>query len=126
MGKFSKSFSKPVNLSLINIPVLSQWIEERIATILGFDDEIVSSTAINLFLPTAAAPSSHNPSHPPSDSTGGGGVGGENNVNPRRAQLDLAGFLGEKEAADFASELWDLMLSAQSHSMGIPPKLLEK
>ena len=30
-------------------------------------------------------------------------------VDPRRAQLDLAGSLGEKEAAEFVAELWSLM-----------------
>eukprot|EP00970_Alexandrium_tamarense_P016453 scaffold6568_cov171-Alexandrium_tamarense.AAC.1 len=31
-------------------------------------------------------------------------------VDPRRAQLDLAGSLGEKEAAEFVAELWSLMI----------------
>jgi hypothetical protein len=50
------------------------------------EDEIVSSTAVHLFLP-------------------GGEDRGEvaaMEVDPRRAQLDLASFLGEKEAAKFS------------------------
>ena len=99
--KFPASFGTKVNLSKINKPVLSQWIEQQISKILGFEDEIVSSTAINLFL----------------DGT---------TVDPRRAQLDLAGFLGEDQAAGFAESLWDMLVDAQAGSTGIPTKLLEE
>jgi serine/arginine repetitive matrix protein 1 len=106
--KFPESFSTRVNLSKVNIPVLSQWTEEKINSMLGFEDEIVSSTAINLFMPTASADAP-----PPT-------------VDPRRAQIDLAGFLGEAEAASFAEELWGLLVDAQSTTTGIPKKLLEE
>lgn len=46
-------------------------------------------------------------------------------VNPREMQLALAGFL-EKDAASFMQELWELLLSAQSHPTGISPAILEK
>jgi serine/arginine repetitive matrix protein 1 len=101
--KFPSNFSTPVNLSKVNMPVLTQWIEQRVTTILGFDDEIVSSTAINLFLP----------------SEGG-------SPDPRRAQLDLVGFLGEDGAASFAKELWSLLLESQSSISGIPRTLLDQ
>lgn len=101
--KFPSNFSTPVNLSKVNMPVLTQWIEQRVTTILGFDDEIVSSTAINLFLP----------------SEGG-------SPDPRRAQLDLVGFLGEDGAASFAQELWSLLLESQSSISGIPRTLLDQ
>jgi serine/arginine repetitive matrix protein 1 len=101
--KFPSNFSTPVNLSKVNKPVLTQWIEQRVTTILGFDDEIVSSTAINLLLP----------------SEGG-------SPDPRRAQLDLVGFLGEDGAASFAKELWSLLLESQSSISGIPRTLLEQ
>ena len=66
--KFPKNFTSSVSIEKVNRPVLTQWIEQKITSILGFDDEIVSSTAINLFLP--------------SDGTF---------PDPKKAQLDLAG-----------------------------------
>ena len=102
--KFPKSFALPVQLSKVNKPVLRQWIEQRVTSILGFEDEIVSSTAINLFLPSEEG----------------------SNPDPRRAQLDLVGFLGEEESASFAKELWGLLLEAQSSGTGIPRTLLEQ
>ena len=102
--KFPSIFSKPINLAKVNKPVLTQWIEQKITSILGFDDEIVSSTAINLFLPSECG------SCP----------------DPRRAQLDLAGFLGDDESASFAKEVWSLLLEAQANSSGIPQTLLDQ
>lgn len=104
---FPSNFSTPVEVSKVNIPVMSQWVERKITELLGFEDEIVASTAINLFLPTAleGAP-------PPK-------------VDPKRSQLDLVGFLGEDDAAAFCKELWTLLLDAQETSTGIPRKLLE-
>jgi serine/arginine repetitive matrix protein 1 len=102
--KFPKIFSNPVQLSKVNKPVLRQWIEQRVTTILGFEDEIVSSTAINLFLPSEEGSS----------------------PDPRRAQLDLVGFLGEEQSATFSKELWNLLLEAQASGTGIPRKLLEE
>ena len=99
--KFPPSFGTKVDLAKVNRPVLSQWIEQQVSKILGFEDEIVSSTAINLFL----------------DGT---------SVNPRRAQLDLVGFLGADQAATFAESLWDMLIDAQSNPMGIPKTLLEE
>ncbi|KAL3942263.1 MAG: hypothetical protein SGARI_000321, partial [Bacillariaceae sp.] len=103
-SKFPSSFSKQVDLQKVNRLVLTQWIEQKVTTILGFDDEIVSSTAINLFLPAE----------------------GEDPPDPKRAQLDLAGFLGENESAAFAKELWKLMVEAQESRSGIPKTLLEQ
>ena len=66
--KFPRSFGKSVSLEKVNKSVLEQWIEQKVTSILGFEDEIVSSTAINLFLP--------------SDNS---------DPDPKKAQLDLAG-----------------------------------
>jgi serine/arginine repetitive matrix protein 1 len=100
---FPPSFSTKVDTTKLHRGVLSHWIEQRITELLGFEDEIVSEMATNLFLP-------------------------ENNeeVDPRKAQLDLVGFLGEKEAAEFASELWEMMLDGSQRKSGIPLILVEK
>mmetsp|Transcript_4838 Transcript_4838/g.13971 ORF Transcript_4838/g.13971 Transcript_4838/m.13971 type:complete len:316 (+) Transcript_4838:123-1070(+) len=97
--KFPKSFNKKVRLAAINKDILTQWIEEKVASVLGFEDEIVSSTAVNLFLESS---------------------------DPRRAQLDLVGFLGESEAAAFSKELWTMMLEAQDNGTGVPTVILDR
>jgi len=66
--KFPRNYGKSVSLEKVNKPILIQWIEQKISSILGFEDEIVSSTAINLFLPSDNSP-----------------------PDPRKAQLDLVG-----------------------------------
>ena len=66
--KFPRNFGTSVSLEKVNKPVLTQWIEQKVTSILGFDDEIVASTAINLFLPSDNA-----------------------SPDPKKAQLDLAG-----------------------------------
>ncbi len=105
--KFPESFSTAVDLSKINKPVLAQWVEKNITEILGFEDEIVQSTAVNMFLPSSSDEAVIE-------------------VDPRKAQIDMAGFLGDDEAAKFAKELWDMMVDAQKSPLGIPTKLLEE
>ena len=105
---FPTNFSSKCNINSVHRAVLTHWIENRVTEILGFEDDIVSSTAVHLFLPEANEDS------------------GEIDVDPRKAQLDLAGFLGEKEAANFATELWTMMLDAQTSPSGIPKVLVEK
>jgi len=108
--KFPKSFSQSVNVSKINTPVLSQWAEDKITSILGFEDEIVQSTAINLFFPNTDNDAGTN----------------KTKIDPKRAQLNLVGFLGADEAASFSKELWEMMVDAQTSPHGIPRKLLDK
>lgn len=89
---------------------------------MGFDDDIVSSTAVHLFLPDG---SSSDTSLATASATTSA-TADYWDVDPRKAQLDLAGFLGENEAAAFASELWTMMLDAQASPSGIPRLLVEK
>lgn len=110
--KFPSNFYRTVDLSKLNRSVFVQWIETKISESLGFEDEIVQSTAVNLFLPVS--------------SEEGALSAAAAIVDPRRAQIDLAGFLGDEQAAKFASELWDMMLDAASQPMGIPRKLLDE
>jgi len=100
--KFPRNFDTKVILQKVNKPVLTQWIEQKVTSLLGFEDEIVASTVVNLFLP--------------SDVT---------SPDAKKAQLDLVGFLGD-EAATFSKQLWSLMLEAQACSSGIPQTLLEQ
>ena len=102
--KFPRNFETKVLLQKVNKPVLTQWIEQKVTSLLGFEDEIVASTAINLFLPSDGTCTS---------------------PDAKKAQLDLVGFLGDS-AATFSKELWNLMLEAQTCSSGIPQTLLEQ
>jgi len=129
--KFPPIFHRKVDARRINVVVMTKWIEERIEAILGFEDEIVSRMAVNLFLP-------HRKNE--DGSTVPGNIGGSINysmgicvngdgtmdIDPRRAQLDLAGFLGENEASLFASELWEMLLDAQMQPDGVPKVLVQR
>ena len=70
---------------------MTQWIEKKILKLLGFEDEIVSQTAINLFFPTEIEGVITDP------------------PDPKRAQLDLQGFLGD-DAPTFTKECWTLLV----------------
>ncbi len=111
--KFPPSFSQQVDISKVNTSVFTMWVEKEIERILGFEDEIVASMAINLFFPKVNTDDIHAPA------TYG-------TVDPRKAQLDLVGFLGEDEASKFASELWEMMIDAQNQPKGIPRILIEQ
>lgn len=126
--KFPPIFHSKVDVGRINVVVMTKWIEERIEAILGFEDEIVSRMAVNLFLPHQK---NEDGSSVPGNTDGstnytmGICVNGDEtmNIDPRRAQLDLAGFLGENEASMFASELWEMLLDAQMQPDGVPKVL---
>lgn len=45
--------------------------------------------------------------------------------NIKEMQIQLTGFLGQKECAAFCKELWNLMISAQESTAGVPKELLE-
>ena len=47
-GKFSKILEQKVNMSKVNLDVMSRWCTERLNEILGFEDDIVNGLVINL------------------------------------------------------------------------------
>ena len=106
--KFPQHFAQPVDVSRVHRDIIHQWIEDRVTRALGFEDEIVASTALNLFVPE--------------DLSGGGGS--TEPVDPRQAQIALEGFLG-KETASFCSDLWQLLLEAQDSPQGVPKSIVE-
>uniref|UniRef100_A0A7S4ELM8 PWI domain-containing protein n=1 Tax=Pseudo-nitzschia australis TaxID=44445 RepID=A0A7S4ELM8_9STRA len=123
--RFPRNYRKSVDLEKVNKAVLTQWIEQKITSILGFDDEIVSSTAINLFVSPSPSNANANPDSLPTPSHPSNSNSNSYSCDPKQAQLDLAGFLGDKTAT-FCSELWSLMLEAQASASGIPQTLLEQ
>eukprot|EP01102_Stenamoeba_stenopodia_P021033 TRINITY_DN8376_c0_g1_i1.p1 TRINITY_DN8376_c0_g1~~TRINITY_DN8376_c0_g1_i1.p1 ORF type:complete len:240 (+),score=52.73 TRINITY_DN8376_c0_g1_i1:253-972(+) len=50
---------------------------------------------------------------------------GQEEINPKRLQINLTPFL-EKKTPGFVKELWDLLLSAQDNIGGIPTIILEE
>ncbi len=122
--KFPSSFAKEVDLTKVNSAVMSQWIENKVQDILGFEDEIVASMANNLFFPKVNddSASSISVSRNPDASA----PVKYSKVDPRLVQLDLAGFLGDDEAAKFTTEVWEMFLDAQTQPKGIPKSLIEQ
>jgi hypothetical protein len=50
---------------------------------------------------------------------------GQESLNPRELQLNLDGFL-EADSPQFVSDLWKLLISAQTSPGGIPAEFLEQ
>ena len=48
------------------------------------------------------------------------------NLNPRKMQINLTGFLNGKNARVFMQELWDLLCSASANPNGIPDSFIEQ
>ncbi|RLN93891.1 hypothetical protein BBJ28_00014978 [Nothophytophthora sp. Chile5] len=99
---FPPCFDERVDLAKVQREVINQWVTERITELLGFEDDIVVSMAINLLEPKV-----------------------DERLDPRQLQVALTGFL-EKQAAPFTQELWELLLSAQANATGIPNAILDK
>lgn len=82
---------------------MNKWITERVTELLGFEDEIVVSLAINLLEPK----------------------GRQEKLDPKELQMALTGFLGA-DSEKYMEELWTLLVSAQNNATGIPTEFLEK
>eukprot|EP01041_Mallomonas_annulata_P005395 gene5395-10784_t len=98
-GKFAAILEKKVDLTKVNMDIISKWVSERITQILGFEDEIVINLTINT-LETKT-------------------------LEPKRLQFELTGFL-EKSSGQFVEELWTLLLDAQDQPSGIPSAFIQK
>ncbi|KAI7869984.1 serine/arginine repetitive matrix 1-like protein [Spinellus fusiger] len=96
---FPSEFLVKVDMSKVNLDVIKPWISNRITQLLGFEDEVVIDFAIGLLE--------------------------EKHPDPKRMQINLTGFL-EKSTQPFISELWKLLISAQSSLGGIPKSFLEQ
>ncbi|EGZ22305.1 hypothetical protein PHYSODRAFT_330130 [Phytophthora sojae] len=99
---FPKCFDQRVDMRKVQREVVNQWVTERLTQLLGFEDDIVVSMAINLLEPKV-----------------------DERLDPRQLQVALTGFL-EKQAGQFTEELWTLLLSAQSNPTGIPSAILDR
>lgn len=103
--KWPAEFSDQVDMTRISLDAIRPWIESRITQLLGDEDEIVNEYCIAQL-----------EAFDPVDKT----------VDPREIQLNLEGFLGMEGGATFTWELWNLLLSAQLNSAGVPEQLIEQ
>jgi hypothetical protein len=82
-GKFDESFKTPVRIEKINVEVMGRWVSERLAELLGFEDDVLSDLVMNMcvlgvprccgaFSRGAAAPSRRRRDSCPSDEVVGG------------------------------------------------------
>ncbi|KAJ6445813.1 Phenylalanine-tRNA ligase alpha subunit [Purpureocillium lavendulum] len=97
--KFPPEFSEKVDMKKVNEQVMKKWIEKRISEILKGEDDVLSDLCFNL-LKARQFP------------------------DIKSIQIQLTGFL-DKDTAPFCKELWNMLLSAQSSSQGVPKELLE-
>jgi len=97
--KYPPSFDKPVDLKKIQLDVIKKWLAHRVTELnSGQEDEFLVNYIINLLE--------------------------EKKPDPKKIQIAITGFLGNKNASRVIEELWDMLLDAQEHE-GIPQALLE-
>jgi|LauGreDrversion4_2_1035121.scaffolds.fasta_scaffold15015_5 serine/arginine repetitive matrix protein 1 len=102
---FPPEFSDKVDVSRVSLEAIRPWIERRVTQLLGDEDEIVNEYCI-------AQLEAYDPV--------------ERTIDPREVQINLEGFLGVDSAAILMRELWNLLLSAQLSSSGVPEELVEQ
>ena len=107
-GKFDESFKTPVRIEKINVEVMGRWVSERLAELLGFEDDVLSELVMNMLAQTRDAK-----------------TGQDKRVDPQQLQVQLTGFLN-KQAQPFVAELWKLLLDAQDAPHGIPRAFVER
>ena len=102
---FPPEFATKIDMSRISLDSIRPWIERRVTQLLGDEDEIVNEYCV-------AQLEAYDPV--------------DRSVDPRELQINLEGFLGVDASAVFMRELWNLLLSAQSSTTGVPEELIEQ
>lgn len=108
--KWPPEFDKVVDMSKVNMPVISNWITKRITELLGFEDDIVIDYCRQQLIP---------------QTEGSAGSSTNEKICPKKLQINLTGFLAKNSSA-FVKDLWSLLLSAQETESGIPLQFLEE
>lgn len=98
--KFPPSFDTKVDMTKVELSVIKPWIAQRVTSLLGFEDDVVLEYASGM-LEEQRFP------------------------DPRKVQIQLMGFL-EGKTAEFMSELWELLVSAQESPGGVPKRFVEE
>eukprot|EP01132_Coremiostelium_polycephalum_P009186 gene9186-11260_t len=96
--KFPSHFNQKVDTDKVHLPTFKKYITKQIESILTYEDEVVIDYIYGLL----------ENRHP----------------DPKIIQINITGFL-EDNAAEFMSNLWALLLSAQNSIGGIPEEFLK-
>lgn len=108
--KWPPEFEEDVDMSKVNLDVISTWIQTRLTQILGVEDDIIVAYCRQQLLPVDDA----------SDHTSS-----SKRICPKKLTINMTGFLNNKKAAIFVKELWLLLLDAQSNPGGIPQQFID-
>ncbi|XP_026471034.1 serine/arginine repetitive matrix protein 1-like [Ctenocephalides felis] len=98
--KFGDCLSQRVDMSKVKLDVLRPWITQKITDLLHIEDDVVVEFVYNQL--DVQFPC------------------------PKKMQINMTGFLNEKNARQFMDELWALLLSAQDTESGIPVEFLDQ
>lgn len=98
--KFPPHFDVKVDMRKVELPVMKPWIARRITKLLGFEDDVVLEYASGM-------------------------LEEDRFPDPKKVQIQLTGFL-EGKTAEFMSELWELLISAQDSPGGVPKRFVEE
>lgn len=98
--KFPKCFKTKVRISKVNMKVMKNWILEEVDKLLK-DDDIVVDYLYELLI-------------------------AEDEPDIKLIHLQMVDFLGEKDAIEFCTRLWDLLISGSNDKDGIPKELIEE
>lgn len=80
--------------------MIKPWITAKLNDILGMEDDVVVEYVFTQLE--------------------------EKDLNPKKMQINLTGFLNARRAREFMGELWALFVEAQNSPEGIPTSLVEK
>lgn len=83
-----------MDLKKVDLDVIKPWIAGKINSLLGMEDDVVTE-----FVFTQLE---------------------EKELNPKKMQINLTGFLNARRAREFLGELWQILIEAQSNPDGIP------
>lgn len=100
--QFPPEFSQKVDSRKVELSVFRPWIASKVTSLLGFEDEVVIEYAAGLLEDTSTSV-----------------------LDPKAMQINLTGFL-ESKAPEFMLALWNLLLSAQEHPLGVPQEFVEQ
>ncbi|CAD5208806.1 unnamed protein product [Bursaphelenchus xylophilus] len=99
--KFETWLEQKVDMTKVNLDVLKPWITAKLNQMLGMEDEVL----VNMVFFTLEE---------------------TKNLDPKKLQINLTGFLNAKRAREFMGELWQMIIEAQNSEDGIPSSLIEK
>ncbi|KAI6233063.1 Serine arginine repetitive matrix protein [Aphelenchoides fujianensis] len=98
--RFDKALDTKVDIKKVQIDVVKPWITKKLTAMLGIEDDVVAEFVFAQLE--------------------------EKDLNPKRLQINITGFLNARRAREFVSELWTLLVEAQESPDGIPESLITK